>query len=98
MSLLTYKEKASPQACTIKDLDTQPQKSAILTLATICKESNNFKLGFSPKHSENEFAFYFLPSHYLFRTTQDPAMDANMPTTLQRIRCYLIIKLQEALV
>lgn len=74
-----------------------PQNSAILMLATICticKESHNFKLGFSQKHSENEFAFYFLPSHSFFRTTQDPAMDAYTPTTLQRICCYLIIKLQ----
>ena len=66
----------------MKDLDSQLQNSAILTLATIWIEVDNCKLNFfSQKCSENEFAFYFSLSNYFFRTTQDPMMNDNMPTT-----------------
>ena len=59
------------------------QNSAILTLATIWNEVDNCKLNFffSQKCSENEFAFYFSLSNYFFRTTQDPTMNDNTPTT-----------------
>lgn len=66
----------------MKDLDSQLQNSAILTLAIIWNEVDNCKLNFfSQKCPENEFAVYFSLSNYFFRTTQDPMMNDNTPTT-----------------